>query len=267
MRLQVLLSTMNNCVEDLLESSNLCADLVVINQCEFDENLHFKNDLFDVIWINSSGRGLSVSRNLAIKSANSDICLLADDDLVYVNDLSKLIVEAFKNNETADVICFAVDGFDRVRKKYWDSSRRLNYLTSMKVSSVQIAFRRSSILDNNLYFNEDFGAGAMYYAGEENIWLWDCFRKGLKIHFEPVKIATLLESQSTWFEGYTNWYFISKGAAFTAMHEFFSPILILQFALRKHKLWKNEVSFKNAIVWMFKGRALYLSEHKLKGNR
>ena len=38
--------------------------------------------------------------------ATGDICLFADDDMIYVNDYSKLVENAFLENPTADVIIF-----------------------------------------------------------------------------------------------------------------------------------------------------------------
>lgn len=261
MNLQILLSTMDNDI-NVLDRENIFSDVVVVNQCGRDHSRLLNGNSYNVHWIDSRTKGLSTSRNLAIKHAAADICLLADDDLVYDKDLSRLVIDEFEKNDTADIIAFIVDGVSGPRKKNWPKEKKLNYLSSMKVSSVQIAFRRNVIIKKSLYFREEFGAGAKYYSGEENIWLWDCLRKGLKIYFTPVKIARLLESESSWFKGYTQWYFVSKGAAFTAMSTALSFILIGQFAVRKHHLWKGDVSFKNSLSCMLKGRAMYLLGQK-----
>lgn len=259
MDLEVLISTQLNNI-DFLRKHNINANCVVINQCDYD-SINTKLDLSGrVIWTDSSTKGLSISRNLAIRSSSADICLLADDDLIYVDGLSELIINEFKRNESADLIVFLVDHLKGGDVNFWPSPRRLRYLSSMKISSVQIAFRRESIISNSIYFNENFGAGAKYYSGEENIWLWACLKKRLKIFYSPVKIASLLDSDSSWFEGYNERYFISKGAAFTAMSQYFSLILIFQFAVRKNSLWKGRVSFRNSVLWMLKGRSMFLSD-------
>jgi glycosyltransferase involved in cell wall biosynthesis len=259
MDLEVLISTqLNN--TDFLRKHNINANCVVINQCGYDSMNTELNPFGRVSWIDSSTKGLSTSRNLAIRSSSADICLLADDDLIYVDGLSHLIINEFKKKESADLIIFLVDRLKGGNANFWSTSRRLGYLSSMKVSSVQIAFRRKSIISNGIYFNESFGAGAKYYAGEENIWLWACLKKGLKIYYSPVKIATLLDSDSSWFEGYNEKYFISKGAAFAAMSRYYSLILILQFVVRKNNLWRGRVSFANSVLWMLKGRSMFLSD-------
>lgn len=259
MKFEILLSTQCNEIQ-LIERLNIKDNVLVINQCGSESVDSLVNQYPGVRWKNSSTKGLSVSRNLALTFSDADVCLFADDDILYVDGLSDVILNAFRKNPTADIIAFYVDGFADARKPNWTVPRRLNFLTAMKVSSVQIAFRRNVVLRSELYFKEEFGAGARYYSGEENIWLWDCIRKGLEIHYVPVKIATLVESESTWFEGYTDWYFVSKGAAFAAMSELLAPLLILQFAIRKHRLWKTSISFRSSMRAMFRGRSIYLSD-------
>ena len=96
--------------------------------------------------------------------------------------------------------------------------------------------------------------------GEENSLLFSCLRKKLKIRFEPKEIADLHIGESTWFDGYNEGYFIGIGAAFASMSMLLSHILILQFAIRKYKLYKNDCSLWFAIKTMQKGRKLYINE-------
>lgn len=257
---EVLVSTVKQNDYKLLEIMKLQSDCVVVNQCGRDSvaNFHMRNG-YSVNWINSSAIGLSRSRNLAIRNSSAEICVLADDDLVYVENYSALISREFKKRKKADVIAFIVEGINREFKKYPKDAKRLNLISSMRISSVQIAFRRASFVDKNISFKEEFGAGSTFYAGEENIMLADCLRMGLSIHFVPVKIADIYLGDSTWFEGFTERYFITKGAGFTAMSKLLSIPLIVQFALRKVKLYKKEMSLKNAIKSMLKGRDIYLS--------
>lgn len=89
----------------------------------------------------------------------------------------------------------------------------------MKLSSVEVAFRLDSIKKNGICFNEYFGAGSRFYMGEENIFLFDCLKRGLKILYVPIKVADLHIQNSSWFNGFDKTYFINRGASFTAMSE------------------------------------------------
>ena len=217
-----------------------------------------KNDDYEVIWIDSDERGLSKSRNLAIKNSKADICLIADDDMIYANQYKNIILEQFNLHTNYDILVFQIEGINKKFKKYNKKSKDINFINSMKISSVEIAFRRKKIVENNIEFNELFGAGAKYYCGEENIFLYDAIRKKMKIKYIPIKIADIYLGDSTWFEGYNNRYFITKGAAFTAMSKLFSIPLILQFAFRKRKLYKERISTFKVISLMLYGKKEYL---------
>ena len=63
--------------------------VLVINQTQKGQEL--TSNLNHVKIINTYTKGLSVSRNLALKHATGDICLLADDDIKYVDGFSDMV--------------------------------------------------------------------------------------------------------------------------------------------------------------------------------
>jgi hypothetical protein len=123
---------------------------------------------------------------------------------------------------------------------------------------VEIAFRLDRIREKGIEFNELFGAGSKFSAGEENIFLFECLARGIKVKYVPVKIANLHTGTSTWFKGYNEKYFRDKGAAFTAMSLTFSVPLIVQFALRRCKLYQENLTLSQVIRLMLEGRREYL---------
>lgn len=255
MKLEVLLSTMFKKNIEFVNKMNICDDCIIINQTNYDSYEEYGNN---IKMISTSERGLSKSRNMAIKNSNADICLLADDDLIYVDDYKKKVLDMFDKNPEIDIICFCVEGINRNFKIYPQNEKILNFITSMKVSSVEIAFRREKIINNKISFKEMFGTGSEFYKmGEENIFLAECIRKKLKIKFIPLKIADLYIGNSSWFCGYNKKYFFDRGAVFTAINRRYSYLLILQFAIRKYSLYKSEMSFKSALIEMFNGRRDY----------
>lgn len=258
MKLEVLVSTMAQEDYSLFERMNLSSDCVVVNQCgrEFVADLNMKGN--SVKWIDSAGTGLSRSRNLAIDNSVADVCVIADDDLVYIDGYDERILNAFHCYKDADVLAFIVEGKNGFFKDYGERPKKLNFLTAMKVSSVQVAFKRKSLVDNNLRFNTEFGAGSTFYCGEENILLSECLRAGLKLYFVPVKIADVYMGDSSWFAGFNERYFNSRGAAFTAMSNKLSIPLIVQFALRKRGMYMHNFSFFQVLRFMLNGRQMFL---------
>lgn len=259
----VLISTIKN-ERDLIKRMNIKGNCVVVNQMSNHNeiNRHTINEDKECIWIESTEKGLSRSRNQAIEFSNASISILADDDLTYRDDYEKIISNAYKENPQYDVIVFKVDSKGFHFKNYSSKKRRLGYLSSMKVSSVQITFRTNVIRDN-IKFNKDFGSGSKFLMGEENIFLFDCIRKGLKVLYVPETIAELEQGESTWFSGYNEKYLIDRGASFYAMSPVLHPLLIVQFAIRKRdKFKKNKIGISKSIRLMRQGKTIYKNRQR-----
>ena len=260
MTLQVLLSAMHLADESYLDTLHVVSDAVVINQCDRtcrrDVNRTAGDRRQHVRYIESTQRGLSVSRNMAIRNATADICILCDNDVEYVPGYEEMILSAFEQNPEADLIVFYIRRKEKPQPNY-PTKRWMNYLSVLKIFSPEIAFRRSSV--EGITFNESFGAGSgKYLMGEENIFLYDCLKAHKKILYMPLKIADLREEKSTWFQGYDRKFFFSRGANYAAMSRFFSVPLIWQFAIRKRALYKDNMSLFQAISHMYRGRRDYL---------
>lgn len=261
MSLQVLISTMNQNDYGILKKMNINSDAVVINQCDTDSEDVFDYNGNKITWVNSSRRGLSRSRNLAISKAAADICVIADDDMVYVDNYKYIITEQFEQYPIMDILTFQVEGIERKFKSYKSRMKRIGFTGLMKLSSVEIAFKRKNLEEKNIKFNEDFGSGSIFSMGEENILLYDCFKNKLKMVYIPVKIANLHFGESSWFKGYNEKFFKDRGAGYTAMGRFISHFLILQYGIRKINLYKNNLPLHKAISYMYKGRKIYLKEY------
>jgi len=261
MRLQTLISTMNQIDYDLLEKMNINCDSIVVNQCQESSESVFLHESCQITWINSKDTGLSKSRNLALSKATADICLLADDDLEYIRNYKEIILKQFEMYPKADIIAFQVEGIERMFKRYSKHRKNINCINLMKISSVEIAFRRERINEKKVMFNELFGAGSKYQMGEESIFLSNCIRNGLNIMYVPIKIANLHIGESSWFRGFNKQYFINKGAAFAAMNPKLDLLFIIQFAIRKHKIYKENLSLINVMRLMINGRNMYIGDN------
>lgn len=265
--LQVLLSAMNLKDESYVDSLNITSDAVVVNQCrdskgpegrasgmlsvERIRRLNALGEKHEVTYIESLEKGLSRSRNMAMDQAVSDICIFCDNDVEYVPLYDSIILKAFEKYQDADVIVFYIKRKEKPVPNF-PGEKRMGYLSVLKIFSPEIAFRRKNLAE--IRFDPRFGAGAKYCMGEENIFLYECLKKHKKIIYVPVKIASLREEPSTWFKGYDKQFFISRGAGYAAMTKSFSSLLILQFALRKQKLYGGDMKLFDAIRYMFMGK-------------
>jgi glycosyltransferase involved in cell wall biosynthesis len=257
MKFQVLLSAMFLKDENYIDSLNITSDAVVINQCDSELIRESKRKAVNgkdqkIVYVETKERGLSRSRNMAIQKSDADICILCDNDVEYLPDYENRIMDGFKRHPDADLIVFYIKRKEKPKPNF-PRQKRMGYLSVLKIFSPEIAFKKESI--KAIRFDERFGAGSgCYIMGEENIFLYDCLKKGLKIYYEPVMIASLREEESTWFKGFDEEFFISRGANYAAMSGWGSYILILQYALRKKHLYGDRITASRAIKCMLKGR-------------
>lgn len=260
MKVEMLVSTMNQANQEFLKKMNINTNVTVVNQITQLDEVPVDSMNETKKFISLRDKGLSKSRNLALKHATKDICVVCDDDMKYVNSAESRIEAEYRKNPDADVIIFQVGNLS---KQYPSEQKSINWLSTLKVSSVQITFKRESITQSNICFNEEFGAGSGHYiSGEENIFLIDCLNKGLKIIYVPVEIGELMSHDSSWFRGYNFDYFSTKGAFFQKVKPSLSLPFILLFAIRKHKYYKQERSFAKAIKYMLDGRKSFKMENE-----
>lgn len=132
----------------------------------------------------------------------------------------------------------------------------------MRIQSIQITFKRNSIQNGLIKFKEKFGAGIKYFLGEENIFLYECLKEKKKIYYVDEKIGKVNYESSAWFKGFSKEFFCSEGAVFYVISKRFYRILILQYAIRKRKEYKNTIKIKDAIKYMLEGANEYKNNEK-----
>ena len=155
--------------------------ILIINQTQ---NLNFSCPHSDNInLINVNEIGLSKSRNLAIENAKADICLLADDDIVYENNFCSIVLNAFNINPSADIITFKMSDLNGNSFKDYPVVINHNKKSLSFVNSVVIAFRRNSIISNKVFFDENFGLGSTFQTADEYVFLRNAMSLNLNIVF------------------------------------------------------------------------------------
>lgn len=261
MKFQVLISTMFQNDETILDKMNIQSDVVVINQCndESKRTFYYKQKYL-VLWINTKERGLSKSRNMAINNSCADYLLIADDDEIFVDNYIQLISKSIDENPYYSIYRFKIEGIEKEFKQYPKKNIKIGFLKALKVSSVEIVIDRKCLLKNKIKFNELIGSGTPFLMGEESALLYSCLRKKMKIIGIPCKIADLHMDNSTWFTGFNEKYFVGKGAAFEAMSHIFSIPLMIQFCIRKRNVDENEYSIMKSFKMMLTGRKEYLKQ-------
>ncbi|CAM5205826.1 glycosyltransferase family 2 protein [Alishewanella longhuensis] len=151
----------------------------------------------DVLYVASTSKGLSVSRNLALSHATADLVLFSDDDVAFLPDAFSQIRAAFGQMPTADVLTFRYCVTPGVyRKQYPDKITRRSHFSIFRVSSIEVVARRESLLKKHITFDERFGLGTALPVSEENIFLADCLTSGLQVWFYPATLVAHPEQTS-----------------------------------------------------------------------
>lgn len=260
MNLQVLMATTDlklteDCPKGLDQLGENKIKCTVVNQVEI-----LKNDSFslyqDIDVFNFSEKGLSKSRNRNLATISEKICLITDQDILFKQGFQHSILSAFKDSPKADIIAFQMEDLSgNPLKKYKGQSFWMNQRAIMKVSSVEIAFKSASILNNNLSFDENFGLGTSFPTGEEAIFLSDALKKGLRIKYVPISIVQHPKESSGYNYMNNDSLIRAKGAM---LFRIFGPkayLISIVFALKKFKL--SSRSFLKFTQLMFDGISTY----------
>jgi glycosyltransferase involved in cell wall biosynthesis len=253
MNLQVLVATMHQTDHSLLEKMNIQSDAIIGNQCDRNEIEEFDYKGNRIKYLSFAERGVGLNRNNALMRADGDICLFADDDIVYFDNYNDIVLQQFKNNPDADVIIFNLID-DPPMKSNIVKKGRVRFWNYMRYGTPRIAIKRKSITKNGISFNLHFGGGAEYSVGEDSLFLAECLKKGLTIIAVPIIIAHLTsDRESTWFEGYTDKYFKDKGVVYSKISKKWAKLLCFQFAIRRRAMFHKEKSWFEAYRLMVEG--------------
>lgn len=236
--------------EEMIKRSHITSDTVIINQCD-EENYKEENICNALIRTFSvTDRGLTKSRNLAISKSQADICIICDDDEIFNEGYEKAVSSAYDALPDADIIIF--DMVDRPLK-WGNSIKRLGYIDLMSVSSWQITFRREKLLASGVLFDEKMGAGSGNGAEEEFRFLTQCRKAKLRIYHYPFRLASVAQTQSTWFKGFDEEFFVNRGN--TTRYIMGLPLSVLYaayYALAKRKQLSGMSMFR-AFSYTVKG--------------
>jgi len=217
-RFEILCVTMHQSDFSKVQQMNLHSDVVFANQCERTAYEERSFDSFTAKMISTQTRGVGINRNLSLIYATAEICLFADDDVVYHDDMEQRVVAEFDAHPDADVIIFHLDTDSERRQISYPRTRKHSRFGRMPWGGCRIAFRRNSVLKANLWFTTLFGGGCIFPSGEDSMWLTDARKAGLTFYVSSQTIGTVSMEESSWFTGRDEKYFFARGAYYTAMH-------------------------------------------------
>ena len=255
--IEVLLSVMNVKNKEefykILEKNNITGKVCAVNQVKNESDIWNLED-GDKRLYSYNELGASRSRNRLLEKAEGDICIFADDDMVYNNNYQEVILREYEKNKNAEMFIFNIKSTninrEKIKKIY---GRKIKFLDTMRIRTSEITFKKEIIKKYNVKFDENFGPNGFFKKGDETIFVYDIYKKYCNVYNTKTSIGYVKHTESTWFEGYNEKYMYDQGAIFYRIARKMYKLLILQFAIRKYFLYKDNISIIEAYKQMVLG--------------
>ena len=196
--------------------------------------------------IELQSKGVAKSRNAVIDNTKTKYLLFGDDDIEFKEESINAAIQYLEaNTEISILLMQTVDESGILRKRYPKNAHALKLTNSAKAATYEMMIRVDDINNASIRFDENFGAGAENYLGDEYIFIADALRAGLKGLFLPIVIATHPTESSGSFRS-TRQDAIVRSRIFSRVFGVWAPAMRLLFILKppsKKFGIRNSISF------------------------
>jgi len=236
-------STMSNRVKNLqLPHKSEDREFIILVQNPNEESYVFNLPQSKLVELKS--KGVAKSRNAALKYASGKYLIFGDDDITFAEEGIKTLLQYFEENPQCSIILAQTsDETGILRKSYPTKQHKLTKYNSAKAATYEMMVRTDAIREAGITFDENFGAGANNYLGDEYIFIADALNKGLKGVFLPVRVAIHPKESSGSGWG-TQRDLTARAAVFTRVFGATAPVFRALFLLKSQK---GRVGFLNAL--------------------
>lgn len=231
-------------------SSNSLLTIGYSTLAEREKNIQFLNSFKNLVIVQGSttvsttqseknykrielpSKGVAKSRNAAISNAETKYLLFGDDDIVFNEDSINSAIAFLESHPGISLLLLqAVDEDNVLRKSYPTKPHNLKLTNSAKAATYEMIIRVADFKSKSIYFDENFGAGAKNYLGDEYILIADALRAGLKGQFLPLTIA-MHPAESSGNLRNTKNDALARSKIFTRVFGIWAPAMRLLFVLK-----------------------------------
>ncbi len=201
--LSVAISTINRpddlilCLTELLKGQVLPGEVIIVDQSDCTAAREFLDQLAEspipIKYIHQDCKGLSASRNAAIKLAKNPLLAFTDDDCVPDQNWVSVINHSFSTSPIPDLVCGSVLPYGSISEgKYSISPREQQNRVDYHKRTIPwlIGTGGNCAVKTDLFqrigvFNERLGAGSPGRAAEDADLLYRSLSQGARIRYEP----------------------------------------------------------------------------------
>lgn len=259
-KLEILCVTMHQKDFSKIQQMNIQSDVFFANQADATAYEEFEFEGHKARMLTTYTRGVGINRNMTLQYARGDICLFADDDVTYCDNMEQKVLAEFEAHPDADVMIFHLDAGEKRKQISYYKTKKCGHFSRMPWGAVRIAFRRTSWQKANVWFTTLFGGGATFPSGEDSMWLTEMRQKGLTFYVSKETIGEINMEESSWFTGYDEKFFFGKGAWIEAAYPRTFDLRSAYYAFRYRN--SGNMSFGEKRKWMRCGREGYRSMSK-----
>jgi len=162
--------------------------ILIINQTDSGRQIDTTPE--NVRVINTQERGLPQSRNIGIQNAIGEVCLVADDDVVYVDNLASIILNGYSAYPDAAVITFQLINTKGELYRSYPAISKHTHKHVNTVNGVVISFKKEMLLEKEVFYNLHFGLGATFGTANEYVFMKNVLYAKLPAYFVPEVILT-----------------------------------------------------------------------------
>ena len=194
-----------------------------------------------------TSKGVAKSRNHAIDLAQGEYLIFSDDDITFNEFGLRQAIEFLDAHPDVSLLLGqATDDSGALRKSYPATVEKLGSFNSARAATYEMIIRVAEVRRLGVRFDEDFGAGAKNYLGDEYIFVVDLIRAGGKAVFAPITLAQhpTESSGSRWGSAQDR---RARAAIFTRVFGVFAPFVRLSFGIRRRR---ELGSLKNLILFV-----------------
>ena len=181
------------CLESLRNQTYKDFEIIIIDQSEDDLTEKALEDFCDlaIIYERVAFKGLSKARNEAIRLAKGDYLCLIDDDAYYSEDYLSNIEKHIKTDRKAIITgylwnCDTKSDFDSYNAL--TDGKKLSHRQVIRYCPSPAVSFPKEIISESGNFDEEFGVGAKYGAGEETDFILRAMQHGYVVrYFSDVK--------------------------------------------------------------------------------
>lgn len=246
MRLQLLVAAMHTDGHTLAEQMHIDSEAIIVSQGDHYAFEEFEYKGHKIKYFAMAERGVGLSRNTSLLRADGDICLFADEDIVYQDNYAQLVIAEFEKHPEADMLVFNVQAAEGRETYRTDSFGRVRWFNCGRYPTYSFAAKTDQLHKKNITFSLLFGGGAPYCNGEDSLFIAECIKKGLKVYKVPVLIGKENGRESTWFKGYNRKFFFDRGVLYSHLYGRLAKIMAFRFVYTKKREMCQEINWQDA---------------------